>query len=92
MQQNAAMRIRAHFKTPFVSLVSVVQSQPVTPFFASTESQESKADISLNNRTWLCALGPFLRPNLHLYVMGFYLSLLSTLSVTSLSPLFYSRP
>ena len=36
VQQNAAMCTKTHFKTPFVSLVSLVQSQHVTPFFAST--------------------------------------------------------
>ena len=45
VQQNAAMRTKTHFKTPFVSLVSLVQSGHVTPFFASTESQKSKSDI-----------------------------------------------
>ena len=40
------MRARTHFKTHFVSLVSVVQSKCVRPFFTSTESQESKSDIA----------------------------------------------
>ena len=61
------MRIKTHFKTPFVSLVSLVQSGHVTPFFASTESQESKSDISLCNRTRQCALRPILRPLLYLW-------------------------
>ena len=65
-QQNTAVRTKAHFKTPFVSLVSVVQSQHVTPFFASTESQESKSNIGLHNRTRQCALRPILRPPLYL--------------------------
>ena len=41
------MRTRTHFKTHFVSLVSVVQSRCVRPFFASTESQESKSDMNI---------------------------------------------
>ena len=53
MQQNAAMRTRTHFKTHFVSLVSVVQSRCVRPFFASTESQESKSDMNIARQ---CAL------------------------------------
>ena len=42
------MRTKTHFKTPFVSLVSLVQSRHVTPFFSSTESQESKSYILCN--------------------------------------------
>ena len=67
MQQNAAMPTRTHFKTQSISLVSLVQSWHVTPFFASTESHKSKSDIGLCNRTRQCALGPFLRPNLYLW-------------------------
>ena len=40
----------------------------MTPFFASTESQESKSDVSLRNRTRQCALEPILR--LHLQMGG----------------------
>ena len=55
MQWNAAMRTRTHFKTHFVSLVSVVQSRCVRSFFASTESQESKSEVGLCNGTRQCA-------------------------------------
>ena len=57
------MRIRTHFKTRIITLVSVAQSLSVRPIFASTESQESKYYIGVHNRTWQCALGPFLRPD-----------------------------
>ena len=46
-QQNAAMRTRTHFRTHFVSLVSGVHSKCVRPFFASTESQETKSDMDI---------------------------------------------
>ena len=52
-QQNAAMRTRTHFRTHFVSLVSGVQSRCLRPFFASTESQESKSDMNIARQ---CAL------------------------------------
>ena len=47
------MRTRTHFKTHFVSLLSGVQSKCVRPFFASTESQESKSDMNIARQ---CAL------------------------------------
>ena len=50
-----------------ISLVSVVQSGHVTPFFASTESQESKSEVGSRNRTRQCALRPILRPHLYLW-------------------------
>ena len=36
------------------------------PFFASTESQESKSEVAVRNKTRQCAQGPILRPNLYL--------------------------
>ena len=55
-QQNTTMCIRTNFKTYSVSLVSFIQSWHVTPFFANTESQESKSDITSCNRTRQCVL------------------------------------
>ena len=74
-QQNAAMRTKTHFKTPFVSLVSLVQSWHVKPFFASTESQEFNYGIIVRNRTRHCALRHFLRPDLYLCCLLFNLGL-----------------
>ena len=49
-----------------LSLLSVVQSRLVIPFFASTESQEFKYGINAHKRTRHCALRHFLRPDLYL--------------------------
>ena len=58
-----------HFKTHSVSLVSLVQSWHVRPFFASTESQESKSEIAVRNKTWQCALWPILRTKFLLWCL-----------------------
>ena len=63
------MCIKTHFKTPSVSLVSLVQSWHVTPFFASTEPQEFIYDNGAHNRTRHCALRHFLRPDLYLFCL-----------------------
>ena len=55
------MRIMTHIKTQTLTLLSVAQFLSVRPIFASTESQESKYDIGVRNRTRQCALGPILR-------------------------------
>ena len=49
-QQNAALCFKTLFKTWSVSLLSVVQSRLVIPFFASTKSQEFNYGISARNR------------------------------------------
>ena len=61
------MRTKTHFKTRNVALVSVVGFEHVRTLFDSTQSQESKSDISLCNRTRQCALRPILRPPLYLW-------------------------
>ena len=69
MQQKAAMWTRTHFKTPLYfafSQLPVVGFEHVRSFFDSTQSQESKFDIALHNRTRQCALRPILRPPLYL--------------------------
>ena len=45
----------------FLSLLSVVRSGHVRPFFACTNSQEFISDIGLRNRTRHCTLRPILR-------------------------------
>ena len=66
-QQNAALCFKTLFKTWSVSLLSVVQSRLVIPFFASTKSQEFNYGISARNRTRHCALRHFLRPDPYLW-------------------------
>jgi len=50
-----------------ISQLPVVRFEHVRTLFDSTQSQESKSDISLCNRTRQCALRPILRPPLYLW-------------------------
>ena len=63
-----------------LSLVSLVQSLSVLPFFTSTDSQEFDSSIALRNGTRHCALGPFLRPE--------FLTLLSVVQSECVRPFF----
>ena len=74
-QPNAAMRTMTFFKTWFLTLVSVVQSLSVRPFFASTESQEYNSDIVSHNITRNCAQGPILRHDLFIWSKWLYLTI-----------------
>ena len=53
-----------------VSQLPVVRSEQVRTLFVSTQSQESKSEVSLRNRTQQCALGPILRHTLYLWCLG----------------------
>ena len=44
-----------------VSQLPVVGSEHVRTLFDSTQSQESKSEVGVRNRTRQCALGPILR-------------------------------
>ena len=48
----------------------VVRFEHVRTLFDSTQSQESKSEVSLRNRTRQCALGPILRHTLYLWCLG----------------------
>ena len=65
-QQNAALCFKTLFKTWSVSLVSLVQSWHVRPFFASAESQEFNYGISVCNKTRHCGLRHFEGPDQYL--------------------------
>ena len=62
-QQNAALCFKTLFKTWSVSLVSLVQSWHMRPFFASTESQEFNYGISVCNKTQHCGSRHFEGPD-----------------------------
>ena len=53
-----------------VSQLPVVRSEHVRTIFDSTQSQESKSEVAVRNRTRQCALGPILRHNLYLWCLG----------------------
>ena len=50
-----------------VSQLPVVTSAHVRTLFDSTQSQESKSEVIVRNRTRQCALGPILRNTLYLW-------------------------
>ena len=52
-----------------LSLVFVVQSGNVIPFFASTEPQQFNYDIGVRNKTRHCALRHILRPDMYLWCL-----------------------
>ena len=53
-----------------VSQLPVVGSEHVRTLFDSTQSQESKSEVAVRNRTRQCALGPILRHTLYLWCLG----------------------
>ena len=53
-----------------VSQLPVVRFEHVRTLFDSTQSQESKSDVSMRNRMRQCELGPILRPTLYLWCLG----------------------
>ena len=48
----------------------MVRSEHVRTLFDSTQSQESKSEVSVRNRTRQSALGPILRHTLYLWCLG----------------------
>ena len=52
-----------------VSQLPVVRFEHVRTLFDSTQSQESKSEVSLRNKTRQCALGPILGPTLYLWCL-----------------------
>ena len=50
-----------------ISQPPVVRFERVRPFFDSTQSQESKSEVAVRNKTRQCALWPILRPTLYLW-------------------------
>ena len=53
-----------------VSQLPVVRSEHVRTIYDSTQSQESKSEVAVRNRTRQCALGPILRHTLYLWCLG----------------------
>ena len=53
-----------------VSQLPVVRSEQVRTLFVSTQSQESKSEVSLHNGMRQCALGPILGPTFYLWCLG----------------------
>ena len=64
------MRTKTHFMSFAVSQLPVVQFEHVRTLFDSTQSQESKSEISLRKGARQCALGPILGPTLYLWCLG----------------------
>ena len=68
LQTNSRIDMFVSKNYPALCLgLSVSQSQPL---FDSTQSQESKSEVSLRNGTRQCALGPILRHTLYLWCLG----------------------
>ena len=56
-----------------VSQLPVVRFEHVRTLFDSTQSQESKSEARLRNRTRQCALGPILKHTQYLWCLGYNL-------------------